>query len=365
MAVSKAMELPVLDMQGDTVATLAVSDYLFGVPMNTPVVHQAMLMQRANARQGNHSVKTRANVSGGGAKPWRQKGTGRARQGSIRSPHFRGGGVVFGPHPRSYRQRMPKKMRRLAIRCLLSDKVREERLAIFQELQFPQARTREMKQFLDTLNVSSSALIVTPEATESVVNSARNLPQVKTLPAANLNVLDLLNHDRLIMTVAAIRKAEALWDPETTLAEVEASPPPTPKRKRPTSSAATVEAPEKAAAPRRKRPAGSAATVEAPEAAAPKKRRSAGSAATAEAPEKAAAPRRKRPAGSAATVEAPEAAAPKKRRSAGSAATAEAPEKAAPPKRRRTTTSTARKGASRRAAPKEEPTQEPSGEAGE
>ena len=345
MAVSKAMELPVLDMQGDTVATLAVSDYLFGVPMNTPVVHQAMLMQRANARQGNHSVKTRANVSGGGAKPWRQKGTGRARQGSIRSPHFRGGGVVFGPHPRSYRQRMPKKMRRLAIRCLLSDKVREERLAIFQELQFPQARTREMKQFLDTLNVSSSALIVTPEATESVVNSARNLPQVKTLPAANLNVLDLLNHDRLIMTVAAIRKAEALWDPETTLAEVEASPLPTPKRKRPTSSAATVEAPEKAAAPRRKRPAGSAATVEAPE--------------------KAAAPRRKRPAGSAATVEAPEAAAPKKRRSAGSAATAEAPEKAAPPKRRRTTTSTARKGASRRAAPKEEPTQEPSGEAGE
>ena len=326
MAVSKAMELPVLDMQGDTVATLAVSDYLFGVPMNTPVVHQAMLMQRANARQGNHSVKTRANVSGGGAKPWRQKGTGRARQGSIRSPHFRGGGVVFGPHPRSYRQRMPKKMRRLAIRCLLSDKVREERLAIFQELQFPQARTREMKQFLDTLNVSSSALIVTPEATESVVNSARNLPQVKTLPAANLNVLDLLNHDRLIMTVAAIRKAEALWDPETTLAEVEASPLPTPKRKRPTSSAATVEAPEKAAAPRRKRPAGSAATVEAPEA---------------------------------------EAAAPKKRRSAGSAATAEAPEKAAPPKRRRTTTSTARKGASRRAAPKEEPTQEPSGEAGE
>ena len=345
MAVSKAMELPVLDMQGDTVATLEVSDYLFGVPMNTPVVHQAMLMQRANARQGNHSVKTRANVSGGGAKPWRQKGTGRARQGSIRSPQWRGGGIVFGPHPRSYRQRMPKKMRRLAIRCLLSDKVREERLAIFQELQFPQARTREMKQFLDTLNVSSSALIVTPEATESVVNSARNLPQVKTLPAANLNVLDLLNHDRLIMTVAAIRKAEALWDPETTLAEVEASPLPTPRRKRPTSSAATVEAPEKAAAPRRKRPAGSAATAEAPEAAAPKKRRSAGSAATAEAPEKAATP--------------------KKRRSAGSAATAEAPEKAAPPKRRRTTTSTARKGASRRAAPKEEPTQEPSGEAGE
>ncbi len=310
MAVSKAIDLPVLDMQGDTVATLAVSDYLFGVPMNTAVVHQAMLMQRANARQGTHSVKTRADVSGGGAKPWRQKGTGRARQGSIRSPHFRGGGIVFGPHPRSYRQRMPKKMRRLAIRCLLSDKVREERLAILQELQFPQAKTREMKQFLDTLNVSSSILIVTPEATKPVVDSARNLPQVKTLPAANLNVLDLLNYDRLIMTVAAIRKAEALWDPETTLAEVEASPLPTPKRKRPASSAATAEATEKAAAPKRKRAVKPAAT-------------------------------------------------------ATEAAPAEA--KAAPPKRRRTTasTSTAKKGASKRATPKKEPTQEPPGEASE
>jgi len=270
--VSKAIDLPVLDMQGDTVATLAVSDYLFGVPMNTAVVHQAMLMQRANARQGTHSVKTRADVSGGGAKPWRQKGTGRARQGSIRSPQWRGGGIVFGPHPRSYRQRMPKKMRRLAIRCLLSDKVREERLAILQELQFPQAKTREMKQFLDTLNVSSSILIVTPEATKPVVDSARNLPHVKTLPAANLNVLDLLNHDRLIMTVAAIRKAEELWDPETTLAEVEASPLPTPKRKRTVKpKAATTEtAPteaevlKKAAAPKRKRSVSSTAATEAP-----------------------------------------------------------------------------------------------------
>ena len=309
---SKAIDLPVLDMQGDTVATLAVSDYLFGVPMNTAVVHQAMLMQRANARQGTHSVKTRADVSGGGAKPWRQKGTGRARQGSIRSPQWRGGGIVFGPHPRSYRQRMPKKMRRLAIRCLLSDKVREERLAILQELQFPQAKTREMKQFLDTLNVSSSILIVTPEATKPVVDSARNLPHVKTLPAANLNVLDLLNHDRLIMTVAAIRKAEELWDPETTLAEVEASPLPTPKRKR------TVK----------------------PEAAA------------AEAPP--------------AEVEAAPLPTPRRKRPASSAAAAEAPEKAATPKRRGTTTSTAKRGTSKRATPKKkEPPQEPSGEASE
>ena len=334
MAVSKAIDLPVLDMQGDTVATLAVSGYLFGVPMNTAVVHQAMLMQRANARQGTHSVKTRADVSGGGAKPWRQKGTGRARQGSIRSPQWRGGGIVFGPNPRSYRQRMPKKMRRLAIRCLLSDKVREERLAILQELQFPQAKTREMKQFLDTLNVSSSILIVTPEATKPVVDSARNLPHVKTLPAANLNVLDLLNHDRLIMTVAAIRKAEELWDPETTLVKVEVSPLPTPKRKRPAGSAATAEATEKASAtPKRKRMVKpKAATTET----APTE---------AEVLSKAAAPKRKRP--------------------AGSAATGEATEKAATPKRRGTTTSTAKKGASKRAAPKKEPTQEPPGEASE
>jgi len=280
--VSRIMELPVLDMQGVTVDSLAVSDHLLGVPMNEPVVHQAMLRQRANARQGTHSVKTRANVSGGGAKPWRQKGTGRARQGSIRAPHWRGGGIVFGPQTRSYRQRMPKKMRRLAIRCLLSDKFREERLAVLQELQFPEAKTKEMKQLLSTLNVSSSTLIVTREAEHSVVNSARNLPRVKTLPASNLNVLDLLNHDRLIMTVAAIRRAEELWTQEVALPE--------------------AEAPKRAAAPKAKRPAGSAATAEtAPaevEAAPPKRKRTVNPEAAAEAPKRVAALKAKRPAGS-------------------------------------------------------------------
>ena len=315
---SRVMELPVLDMQGATVDSLAVSDHLFGVPMNAPVVHQAMLMQRANARQGTHSVKTRANVSGGGAKPWRQKGTGRARQGTIRAPHFRGGGVVFGPHPRSYRQRMPKKMRRLAIRCLLSDKFREERLAVLQELQIPQAKTKEMKQLLNTLNVFSSALIVTREAVSSVVSSARNLPQVKTLPAANLNVLDLLNHDRLIMTVAAIRRAEELWTQEAAPPEAEAPPP---KRRRTVKpQAAAAEAPEQTATPKRRR------TVK-PEAAA---------------------------------VEAPETATTPKRRRAvkPQAATAEAPEQAATPRSKRSAASTARKGTSRRASTKGKPSGE-------
>ena len=225
------MQLSVHNMQGDAVGTLEVSDYLFDVPMNTSVVHQAMVMHRANARQGTSNTKTRALVSGGGAKPRPQKHTGGARQGTIRAPHFRGGGVVFGPHPRSYRQRMPKKMRRLAIRCLLSEKVRENSLAVLQELQIPQAKTQEMKRLLDTLEISSSVLIVTHEVESSVVASARNLQQVKTMPASNLNVLDLLSYDRLIMTMGAIHKAEEVWAGGATQQEmVTTSKAPTRKR---------------------------------------------------------------------------------------------------------------------------------------
>ena len=232
------MELPVLDMQGETVGTLEVSDYLFGVPMNLPLVHQAMVRQRANARRGTSNTKTRAQVRGGGAKPRPQKGTGRARQGTIRAPHFRGGGVVFGPHPRSYRQRMPKKMRRLAVRCLLSDKVREEQIAILQELQLPQAKTREMVHLLEALKVSSPTLIVAPEAERTVVLSARNLPDVKTVPPSNLNVLDLLNHDKLIITVAGIRKAEEIWAPDGPGTEMKATSKPAPRRRRSTRATA-------------------------------------------------------------------------------------------------------------------------------
>ena len=205
------MQLSVQNMQGDAVGTLEVSDYLFDVPMNSFVVHQAMVMHRANARQGTSATKTRGQVAGGGAKPRPQKHTGRARQGTVSAPHYRGGGVVFGPHPRSYRQRMPKKMRRLAIRCLLSEKVRENNLAVLQDLQIPQAKTQEMKRLLDTLEISSSVLIVTHEVESSVVTSARNLQRVKTMPASNINVLDLLTYDRLVMTMEAIHKAEEVW----------------------------------------------------------------------------------------------------------------------------------------------------------
>ena len=218
------MKLPVMDTNGTPQGAVEVSDLLFAVPMNTSLVHQAMVRQRANARQGTSSTKTRAYVSGGGAKPRPQKHTGRARQGSIRAPQWRGGGVTFGPRVRSYRQRMPKKMRRLAIRCLLSDKVRESRLTLLEALDLPEVKTKEMKRILQALDADSSVLLVTGEVNETVVRAASNLQRVKTLPAPNLNVVDLLDHDRLIMTVDAVRKAEALWAGGATSGEPVAGP---------------------------------------------------------------------------------------------------------------------------------------------
>jgi len=209
-----------MDIQGVAVGTLEVSDRLFGVPMNTSVVHQAMVGMRANARQGTSSTKTRAEVSGGGAKPRPQKHTGGARQGSIRAPQWRGGGIVFGPKPRSYRHAMPKKMRRLAIRCLVSDKTRENQLTLLDDFEAIGSKTQEMKRVLETLDANSSVLLVTHEVDKKVVLSARNIQRVKTLPAPNLNVLDLLDHDRVIMTVGAVRKIEELWGDGTTSGEI-------------------------------------------------------------------------------------------------------------------------------------------------
>ena len=218
------MKLPVMDITGAQVGTLEVSDSLFGVPANQPVVHQAMVRQLANARQGTSSTKTRSQVSGGGAKPRPQKHSGRARQGSIRSPQYAGGGIVFGPSPRSFRQSMPKKMRRLAIRCLLSDKARDNSLTLLQNMDLPTSSTKEMVNVLKTLDAASSTLIVTHPPSSNVVLSARNIKKVKTLPASNINVLDLLEHDRLIMTVDAVHRAEELWAGGVTSAEVEMEP---------------------------------------------------------------------------------------------------------------------------------------------
>ena len=157
------MELPVKNVKGKVVGTANLSDAVFGVPMNSAVVHQAMVMYESNQRQGTHDTKTRAEVSGGGRKPWPQKHTGRARQGSIRSPQWRGGGVVFGPHPRDHGVDMPRRMRRLALKCVLSEKVRQDKVIILNELSFKSPSTKNMADILNKLGVASSALIVTGE----------------------------------------------------------------------------------------------------------------------------------------------------------------------------------------------------------
>ncbi len=207
------VQVPVHNLSGEVVDHIELSEDVFGVPPNQAVVHQALVRQLANARQGTASTKTRAQVSGGGRKPFRQKGTGRARRGSSRSPLLRGGGVAFGPHPRSYRQAMPRKMRRLALRCILSSKVAEGEMVVVEGLTFEEPRTKEMARILAALGVSSSALIVTAEPDVNVYKSARNLEKIKTLPANLLNVVDLLSHKILMITVAGVRRVEEIWTP--------------------------------------------------------------------------------------------------------------------------------------------------------
>lgn len=205
------MQTPVYNLTGEVVDQIEISDRIFGVPFNQSVVHQAMVRQQANARQGTASTKTRSEVRGTSRKMYRQKGTGFARAGSIRSPLRRGGGIAFGPKPRSYRQAIPKKMRRLALRCVLSAKARDEELMILESLKFDEPKTKEMVRILGALKVDSSALIVTSEAEANMIKSARNLARIKTLPANLLNIVDILSHKKLLMEVAAVRKAEQLW----------------------------------------------------------------------------------------------------------------------------------------------------------
>ena len=204
------MRLPVRNIQGRVVETVEIRDDVFGAPENKALVHQVMVGQLANARQGTASVKTRAEVSGGGAKPRPQKGTGRARLGSIRSPQLRGGGVVFGPKPRSYRQRTPKRMRRQALIAMLSDKARHDNLVVVENLDV-EPKTKEMIKFLRAVRADSSALLVGDGPAPASLRAARNIKRVKALPAALLNTVDLLNHRTLIMTVDAVREAERRW----------------------------------------------------------------------------------------------------------------------------------------------------------
>jgi large subunit ribosomal protein L4 len=204
------VQVPVYSLTGEVVENIEISDQVFAVPFNEGVVHQAMVRQQANARQGTASTKTRSEVSGSSRKLFRQKGTGQARAGSRRSPLRRGGGIIFGPKPRDYRQAMPKKMRRLALRCVLSAKARDEELKVMAELKL-EPKTKQMAQILKAVGADSSALLVTAEPEEHVIKSARNIKGIKTMPANLLNVLDILSYKMLLMTVSAVRKAEQLW----------------------------------------------------------------------------------------------------------------------------------------------------------
>lgn len=204
------MLVPIYNTTGETVGEIELRKDIFGVPINAPVMHQALVRQQANARLGTHKTKTRSEVSGGGRKPWRQKGTGRARHGSIREPQWRGGGVAHGPRPRSYRQKMPRKMRRLAYKSALSVKARERQIIVLDDLQMPAPKTQEMVSILEALAVDSSALILLPEENFNVEKSANNLPDVKTLRANYLNIRDLLGYDYLLMPLGALEVIETI-----------------------------------------------------------------------------------------------------------------------------------------------------------
>lgn len=202
------MQVSVRNMDGDVVGQVELRDDIFAIPVNRAVMHQALVRQMANARQGTHKVKSRSEVSGGGKKPWRQKGTGRARQGSTRAPHWRHGGVVFGPTPRSYEKDMPRKMRRLALRSALSAKAAEQQIVVVDSLNMAAPRTKAMVQFLSKVDAQRSTLILLPEQNQTVELSARNLPNVKTLRAGYLNVRDLLGYETLVVPLDVLQQIE-------------------------------------------------------------------------------------------------------------------------------------------------------------
>ena len=202
------MQVSVKNQNGDALDRIELNDAVFDVPMNPTLVHQAMVIYQGNKRQGTHDTKTRAQVSGGGRKPWIQKHTGRARQGSTRAPQWRHGGVVFGPHPRSYRAALPKRMKRQALRCVLSDKARQDRLVCLDSTSTIDGKTKSMAQLLENLAIGGSALVVTKGTNRLVVLAASNLTKIWTLPVHQLNALELLSKDMVVMTVEAARWVE-------------------------------------------------------------------------------------------------------------------------------------------------------------
>lgn len=190
--------------QGD----IKLNEAVFGVEPNNQLIYDAVVSQQARLRQGTHATKTRGNVRGGGKKPWRQKGTGRARHGSMRSPIWVGGGVVFGPQPRSYGSRLPKKSRRLALKSILSAKVLDNELIVVDSITLDQPKTKEFKAVLDNLEAPKKVLVVVDEMTENVERASRNLANVKVSEAGRISVLDVISHDQVIFTKAALNQVE-------------------------------------------------------------------------------------------------------------------------------------------------------------
>ena len=201
-------QVALYNQQGAQVGEITLNETIFGIEPHKQAMFDAVIMQRASMRQGTHKTKTRTEVRGGGRKPWKQKGTGRARQGSIRAPQWRGGGIVFGPVPRSYAYKIKKKVRRLALKSALSTKVVENEIVVLDALAFAAPKTKEMISVLGSLNITSKALVVTAEENSSVELSTRNIPGVKFLTVDQLNVLDLLDATKLVITQDAVKKIE-------------------------------------------------------------------------------------------------------------------------------------------------------------
>ena len=201
----------VYNLDGDVTGQMELSDDIFGIEPNKHAVLAVVKNQLANRRQGTQSTKTRSEVRGGGKRPWRQKGTGRARHGSTRSAQYVGGGIIFGPKPRDYSYTVPKKVRRLAMKSVLSSKVHEQRILVLENLEIPEIKTRRMVQIFSALKVDSSALLVLHEGNRNVESSVRNIPSVKTARVNTINVVDLLKYDRLVITKDAALKVQEVY----------------------------------------------------------------------------------------------------------------------------------------------------------
>jgi len=204
-------KVDVYNMEGAVVGSIELSDTIFGIEPNEDVLHRVVLNQLANRRQGTHSTKTRSEVSGGGKKPYRQKGTGRARQGSTRSAQWVGGGIIFGPKPRDYSYTLPKKVRRLAMKSALSTKLSSGSIIVLDTLELPEIKTKSMVRVLENIGASRSALVVLPEKNENVEKSARNLVGIKLAKVNTINVFDILKFDKFVVTKAAVEKVQEVY----------------------------------------------------------------------------------------------------------------------------------------------------------